>query len=124
MDDQPTISDLETLSVAAPVPEPVVEPVPEPVPDPTPADVPVQPEPEPVPADPVPEAPSEPAAGPSPEPAPDVAPSNAAPVHPLEATVVAWAQEHIHNSPVSRDIDAINHFIARLPLLIEKLLAL
>jgi hypothetical protein len=56
-----------------------------------------------------------------------------APAHPLEAPIAelaaqphtthvadairAWLSKHIHNSPVSRDTEAMNHLTASLPAL-------
>ena len=48
------------------------------------------------------------------------APRKAAP-HPAEATVAAWIDAHLRNSPFSRDTPAWNHLQAAIPHLIAKL---
>jgi hypothetical protein len=51
------------------------------------------------------------ASAPASEPAPD----------PIEAIVAAWFVQHIHNSPVSRSVEAINCVTAALPALVAAL---
>ena len=39
----------------------------------------------------------------------------------VEAAISAWLAEHIHNSPVSRATEAINHLVSVLPHLVTAL---
>lgn len=42
-------------------------------------------------------------------------------LHPAERAVRAWLSEHIHNSPISRVVEAWNHLHDRIEILIERL---
>jgi hypothetical protein len=39
----------------------------------------------------------------------------------IERIVADWVNTHINNSPISRNVEAINHFNQKLPLLIAAL---
>lgn len=39
----------------------------------------------------------------------------------IAAVVQAWVSAHIHNSPISRQTDAMNHLTAALPDLVSRL---
>ena len=70
------------------------------------------------------ETPAPPVSEPVPETAPVPAPPAPDPrAEALAALLAAWVQDCIHNSPVSRDTDAVNHLTTNaLPELFRRLL--